>query len=46
MKKDKKKQIKGGRTKVLFNTGTRPHKSPKDYTRKRKHKGSEDHGGL
>lgn len=27
-----------GRTKALFNTGTRPHKSTKDYTRKVEHK--------
>lgn len=27
-----------GRTRALFNTGTRPHKSIKDYTRKVKHK--------
>ncbi|WP_407313399.1 hypothetical protein [Desulfosporosinus sp. SB140] len=26
------------RTQALFNTGTRPHKSIKDYTRKNKHK--------
>ncbi len=36
----KKKQttIRKGRTRALFNTGTRPHKSTKDYTRKVKHK--------
>ena len=30
--------IRKGRTRALFNTGTRPHKSIKDYTRKVKHK--------
>lgn len=33
----KKKKL-AGRTVVLFNTGTRPHKSLKDYSRKVKHK--------
>ena len=32
------KLVRGGRTRSLFNTGTRPHKSPKDYSRKVKHK--------
>lgn len=31
------KLVKGGRTRALFNTGTRPHKSLKDYVRKSKH---------
>ena len=31
------KLVKGGRTRALFNTGTRPHKSMKDYVRKSKH---------
>ena len=39
MKKDSNLVIKG-RTRTLFNTGTRPHKSNKDYTRKIKHKES------
>jgi hypothetical protein len=30
--------VRKGRTRALFNTGTRPHKSNKDYTRKIKHK--------
>jgi hypothetical protein len=30
--------VRKGRTMTLFNTGTRPHKSNKDYTRKIKHK--------
>ncbi|MDR3540920.1 MAG: hypothetical protein P4L69_08170 [Desulfosporosinus sp.] len=30
--------VRKGRTRTLFNTGTRPHKSNKDYTRKTKHK--------
>lgn len=37
MPEKKKKVI--GRTRALFNTGTRPHKSIKDYSRKVKHKG-------
>ena len=37
MKKEPK-LVLTGRTRSLFNTGTRPHKSPKDYTRKLKHK--------
>jgi len=34
----KKVILRKGRTRTLFNTGTRPHKSSKDYTRKVKHK--------
>ena len=34
-----------GRTRTLFNTGTRPHKSNKDYTRKTKHKESSSEDG-
>jgi len=34
----KTKLVRKPRTKSLFNTGTRPHKSNKDYTRKIKHK--------
>lgn len=30
--------VRKGRTRALFNTGTRSHKSIKDYTRKVKHK--------
>ena len=30
--------VRKPRTRSLFNTGTRPHKSNKDYTRKIKHK--------
>jgi|GEM_PF-1555506 len=30
--------VRKGRTRALFNTGTRPHKSMKDYNRKVKHK--------
>ena len=30
--------VRKGRTRPLFNTGTRPHKSNKDYTRKIKYK--------
>ncbi len=30
--------VRKGRTQALFNTGTRPHKSIKDYSRKVKHK--------
>jgi len=30
--------VRKPRTRPLFNTGTRPHKSNKDYTRKIKHK--------
>lgn len=36
--KEKPKLVRKPRTRSLFNTGTRPHKSPKDYTRKLKHK--------
>lgn len=38
MKKKKPALVRAGRTQVQFNTGTRPHKSEKDYTRKVKHK--------
>lgn len=38
MAKKGKKLNKGGRVLVKFNTGTIPHKSDKDYTRKKKHK--------
>lgn len=38
--KNKKILVRGGRTRSLFNTGTRPHKYIKDYTRKVKHKQS------
>lgn len=34
----KKIKIRKPRTRSFFNTGTRPHKSKKDYTRKMKHK--------
>jgi len=30
--------IDRGRVLVQFNTGTQPHKSPKDYSRKKKYK--------
>lgn len=30
--------VRKGRTQALFNTGTRPHTSIKNYTRKVKHK--------
>lgn len=30
--------VRKPRTRSLFNTGTKPHKSSKDYTRKVKHK--------
>jgi len=36
--KKKSKLVGKPRTRTLFNTGTRPHKSNKDYTRKLKHK--------
>lgn len=36
--KKKPKLVHKPRTQALFNTGTRPHKSNKDYTRKVKHK--------
>ncbi|AFM41754.1 hypothetical protein Desaci_2840 [Desulfosporosinus acidiphilus SJ4] len=36
--KKKPKATRKPRTQALFNTGTRPHKSIKDYTRKVKHK--------
>jgi len=36
--KKKLKLVRKARTRSLFNTGTRPHKSNKDYTRKIKHK--------
>jgi len=35
--KKKSKLVSKSRTRALFNTGTRPHKSNKDYTRKVKH---------
>ena len=35
--KKKSKLVRKPRTRTLFNTGTRPHKSNKDYTRKIKH---------
>lgn len=38
--KKKLKLVPKPRTRSLFNTGTRPHKSGKDYTRKIKHKES------
>jgi hypothetical protein len=38
MKKTKKELITGGRVLVRFNTGTKPHKSKKDYKRTPKHK--------
>jgi hypothetical protein len=34
----KKKLVRKPRTRALFNTGTRLHKSNKDYTRKVEHK--------
>jgi len=36
--KKKTKLVPKPRTRTLFNTGTRPHKSNKDYSRKIKHK--------
>ena len=36
--KKKSKLVRKARTRSLFNTGTRPHKSNKDYTRKMKYK--------
>jgi len=36
--KKKSKLVRKARTRSLFNTGTRPHKSNKDYTRKIKYK--------
>lgn len=36
--KKKSKLVSKPRTRSLFNTGTRPHKSSKDYTRKIKYK--------
>jgi hypothetical protein len=38
--KKKTKLIRKPRTRALFNTSTRPHKSDKDYTRKVKHQES------
>ncbi|AFQ44057.1 hypothetical protein [Desulfosporosinus meridiei] len=38
--KSKTKLVRKPRTRALFNTGTRPHKTNKDYTRKVKHKES------
>lgn len=40
-KKRNKNYVDGGRVLVQFNTGSRPHRSLKDYTRKRKHKNRE-----
>jgi len=42
-KKNKRQSnyIESGRVLVNFNTGTLPHKSPKDYSRKKKHKNKE-----
>ena len=39
-KKNKRQSnyIDSGRVLVKFNTGTQPHKSSKDYSRKKKHK--------
>jgi len=37
--------VRKGRTRTLFNTGTQPHKSIKDYTRKTKHKESSSEDG-
>lgn len=34
----KKREKVAGRTRVLFDTGTKPHASPKDYSRKVKHR--------
>jgi len=42
---NKKLKILKPRTRSLFNTGTRPHKSNKDYSRKIKHKGSSSEDG-
>jgi len=36
--KNKSKLVRKPRIRSLFNTGTQPHKSMKDYTRKIKHK--------
>lgn len=36
--KRKKKPDRTYRTRALFDTGTKPHASPKDYTRKVKYK--------
>ncbi|WP_199241812.1 hypothetical protein [Desulfosporosinus sp. Sb-LF] len=44
--KKKLAPIGKGRTRSLFNTGTRPHKSSKDYTRKTKHKESSSDDGA
>jgi len=41
----KKLKIRKPRTRSLFNTGTRPHKSKKDYTRKTKHRESSSEDG-
>ncbi|HZW83726.1 MAG TPA: hypothetical protein VFF14_09965 [Candidatus Deferrimicrobium sp.] len=38
MKKKKRELLAGGRVLVKFNTGTKPHKSKKDYKRTPKHK--------
>lgn len=43
--KEKSKLVRKPRTRALFNTGTRPHKSKKDYTRKVKHKESSSDDG-
>jgi len=43
--KKKSNLILTGRTRTLFNTGTRPHKSNKDYNRKTKHKESSSEDG-
>ncbi len=37
--------VRKGRTRSLFNTGTQPHKSIKDYTRKIKHKQNRSEDG-
>jgi len=42
----KKSKIRKPRTRSLFNTGTRHHKSKKDYTRKIKHKESSSEDGV
>jgi hypothetical protein len=36
--KKKSKSVRKPRIRALFNTGTRPHKTNKNYTRKVKHK--------
>ncbi|ODA40054.1 hypothetical protein DSBG_3172 [Desulfosporosinus sp. BG] len=43
--KKKSKLVRKPRTQAIFNTGTRPHKSIKDYTRKIKHKESSSEDG-